>query len=60
MIKLQSVIDSNKQTDPWEIFLETNVATEIFKRKEGNLQELNMLQNCEEAKYFESMTDMME
>jgi len=59
-IKIQSVLHRLRQTDPRVMSLEQNTAERIFRKKESDMVELNMIQNLEEAAYLEKIVTLLD
>merc|ERR1719333_987865 len=49
-----------RKTDPRVMALEQNTAERIFRKKESDMQELNMIQNLEEATYLEKIIYLLD
>ena len=59
-LKIQSLVHGLRQTDPRVRALERNTAERIFKKKESDMDELNMVQNLEEATYLERIISLLD
>lgn len=59
-LKLQSILHRIRKIDPRVMVLEQNTATRIFRKKEADINELNMMQNYEEAVYLESIINLLD
>ena len=59
-VKVQSVLHRLRKTDPRVMALEQNTAERIFRKKESDMVELNMIQNLEEAAYLEKIVILLD
>jgi len=59
-LKIQSVLHRLRKTDPRVRALEQNTAERIFRKKESDMVELNMVQNLEEATYLEKIITLLD
>ncbi len=59
-VKIQSMLHRLRNTDPRVIALEQNTAERIFRKKEADMTELNMVQNLEEATYLEKIISLLD
>mmetsp|Transcript_11109 Transcript_11109/g.26194 ORF Transcript_11109/g.26194 Transcript_11109/m.26194 type:complete len:1165 (+) Transcript_11109:154-3648(+) len=59
-LKIQSMLHRLRDTDPRVMALEQNSAERIFRKKEADMGELNMLQNLEEATYLEKIISLLD
>ena len=59
-LKIQSLMHRLRKTDPRVMALEQNTAERIFRKKESDMQELNMIQNLEEATYLEKIIYLLD
>jgi len=59
-LKIQSVLHRLRRTDPRVMALERNTAERIFRKKESDMVELNMVQNLEEATYLERIISLLD
>lgn len=59
-VKIQSLLHRLRNADPRVMALEENTAERIFRKKEADMQELNMVQNLEEATYLEKIISLLD
>jgi len=59
-LKIQSIMHRLAKTDPRVRALEQNTAERIFRKKESDMTELNMVQNLEEASYLEKIVTLLD
>lgn len=59
-VKIQSMLHRLRKTDPRVMALEQNTAERIFRKKEADMTELNMVQNLEEATYLEKIITLLD
>ena len=59
-LKIQSMLHRLRKTDPRVMKLEQNTAERIFRKKESDMGELNMIQNLEEATYLERIISLLD
>jgi len=59
-IKIQSMLHRIRKIDPRVMALEQNTAERIFRKKETDMTELNMVQNLEEATYLEKIICLLD
>ncbi len=59
-VKIQSLLHRLRKTDPRVMALEQNTAERIFRKKEADMTELNMVQNLEEATYLEKIITLLD
>lgn len=59
-LKIQSLLHRLRNTDPRVRALEQNTAERIFRKKESDMVELNMVQNLEEATYLEKIITLLD
>lgn len=59
-VKVQSVLHRLRKTDPRVMALEQNTTERIFRKKEADSTELNMVQNLEEATYLEKIISLLD
>lgn len=59
-LKVQSIVHRLCKTDPRVMALEQNTAERIFRKKEADMGEMNMVQNLEEATYLESLMTLLD
>ena len=59
-LKIQSMLHRMRQSDPRVMALEQNTAERIYRKKEADMTELNMVQNLEEATYLEKIIVLLD
>lgn len=59
-LKIQSLFHRLRKTDTRVRALERNTAERIFRKKESDMDELNMVQNLEEATYLERIISLLD
>lgn len=59
-VKIQQLLHRLRKTDPRVMALEQNTAERIFRKKEADMTELNMVQNLEEATYLEKIITLLD
>jgi len=59
-MKIQSMLHRLRKTDPRVMALEQNTSERIFRKKEADMTELNMVQNLEEATYLEKIISLLD
>lgn len=59
-LKIQSMLHRMSKTDPRVRQLEQNTAERIFRKKESDMTEINMVQNLEEATYLEKIISLLD
>ena len=59
-LKIQSMLHRLRKSDPRVMALERNTAERIFRKKEADMTELNMVQNLEEATYVERIIALLD
>jgi len=59
-VKIQALLHRLRKTDPRVMQLQQQTAERIFKKKETDMIELNMVQNLEESTYLETIIAVMD
>eukprot|EP00535_Pseudo-nitzschia_heimii_P009853 CAMPEP_0197173990 /NCGR_PEP_ID=MMETSP1423-20130617/707_1 /TAXON_ID=476441 /ORGANISM="Pseudo-nitzschia heimii, Strain UNC1101" /LENGTH=1224 /DNA_ID=CAMNT_0042622879 /DNA_START=231 /DNA_END=3905 /DNA_ORIENTATION=+ len=59
-VKIQAVLHRLRKTDKRVRSLEQNTVERIFRKKESDMVELNMIQNLEEASYLENIIILLD
>ncbi|OEU17042.1 hypothetical protein FRACYDRAFT_239643 [Fragilariopsis cylindrus CCMP1102] len=59
-LKIQSMLHRLRNTDPRVMALEQNTVERIFRKKESDMGEINMIQNLEEATYLERIISLLD
>jgi signal transduction histidine kinase len=59
-LKIQSMLHRLRKSDPRVMALEQNTAERIYRKKEADMTELNMVQNLEEATYLEKIIVLLD
>jgi len=59
-MKMQSMLHRLRKTDPRVMQLHQQTAERIFKKKEADMMELNMVQNLEESTYLEKIIALLD
>ena len=59
-VKIQSMLHRMRKIDSRVMALEQNTAERIFRKREADMTELNMVQNLEEATYLEKIIALLD
>jgi len=59
-LKIQSMLHRLGKVDSRVVSLEQNTAERIFRKKESDMTQLNMVQNLEEANYLEKIVTLLD
>jgi signal transduction histidine kinase/CheY-like chemotaxis protein len=59
-LKIQSMLHRLRNTDPRVMALEQNTVERIFRKKESDMGEINMIQNLEESTYLERIISLLD